>query len=129
MTATTFRELFREAEKSLEYNVEGSIMDFTEDLCRVMAEKNVSRAELARRIGTSPAYVTKILRGNSNFTLSSMVRVAMALESEVRIHLSPRGAMTHWFDELPPAHVTTKSETTVRVSKTEPTGPALIEAA
>lgn len=129
MTATTFRELFREAEKTLEYNVEGSILDFTEDLCRLMEEKDVSRAELARRIGTSPAYVTKILRGNSNFTLSSMVRIAMALEAEVRIHLSPRGAMTRWLDELPSARVTTKSESTVRAMRTEPTAPALIEAA
>ncbi len=129
MTATTFREMFREAEKTLEYNLEGSILDFTEDLCRLMEEKDVSRAELARRISTSPAYVTKILRGSSNFTLSSMVRIAMALESEVRLHLAPRGAMTHWFDELPPARVTTKSETTVRAGKTEPPAPALIEAA
>lgn len=129
MTATTFRELFREAEKTLTYNVEGSILDFTEDLCRLMDEKDVSRAELARRIETSPAYITKILRGNSNFTLSSMVRIAMALDSEVRIHLSPRGAMTHWFDELPPARVTTKSETTVRAVRAEPPAPVLIEAA
>lgn len=116
MTAKTAREMFREAEKTLEYNLEVSIIDFTEDLCRWMEEKGVSRAELARRIGTSPAYVTKILRGNSNFTLSSMVRIAMALESEVRIHLAPRGAMTRWIDDLPPvtervaSHVSPASE-------------------
>ncbi|MHB1047841.1 MAG: helix-turn-helix domain-containing protein [Thermoanaerobaculia bacterium] len=129
MTATTFRELFREAEKTLEYNVEGSIMDFTEDLCRVMAEKNVSRAELARRIGTSPAYVTKILRGSSNFTLSSMVRVAMALESEVRIHLSPRGAMTRWIDDLPPVTERASSVLPLSSASAQPPREALIVAA
>ena len=129
MTATTFRELFREAEKTLTYNVEGSILDFTEDLCRVMAEKDVSRAELARRIETSPAYVTKILRGNSNFTLSSMVRIAMALESEVRIHLAPRGAMTRWIDDLPPVEVSTSSLSSALADEAEAAAHTMIEAA
>lgn len=129
MTESTFKEFFRKAEESLAYHVEGSILDFTEDLCRVMAEKEVTRAELARRIGTSPAYVTKILRGNSNFTLSSMVRVAFALGSEVRIHLSPRGSMTHWKDDLPPVAV---SEATANAAAVVPAARptiCLIEAA
>jgi len=129
MTAKTAREMFREAEKTLEYNLEGSIIDFTEDLCRLMEEKAVSRAELARRIGTSPAYVTKILRGNSNFTLSSMVRIAMALEAEVRIHLSPRGAMTRWLDDLPPVNERATSTLPISPAGTASAPAALIEAA
>ena len=49
MKSSSFEEFFRKAEESLTYQVEGSIIDFTEDLCRVMEEKGVSRAELARR--------------------------------------------------------------------------------
>ena len=45
---------------------------------------------MARRLGTSPAYVTKVLRGNANFTLATIVKLARALESEVRFRLSPR---------------------------------------
>ena len=129
MTAKTAREMFREAEKTLEYNLEGSIIDFTEDLCRWMEEKGVSRAELARRIGTSPAYVTKILRGNSNFTLASMVRIAMALESELRIHLAPRGAMTRWIDDLPPVEVSSSSLSTAPADEAKAAAPTMIEAA
>lgn len=129
MTHATARSLYEEAEKHLSYWVEGAILDFTEDLCRVMDEKGVSRAELARRIGSSPAYITKILRGNSNFTLASMVRVARALDHEVHIHLATPYSMTRWIDELPQARRSTTSESTVRALKTEPTAPALIEAA
>jgi len=128
MTEPTFKEFFRKAEERLAYHVEGSILDFTEDLCRVMDEKDVTRAELARRIETSPAYVTKILRGNSNFTLASMVRVAFALGCEVRIHLAPRGAMTRWIDELPPADGSTASLLPTSAAGGEPKV-TLIEAA
>ncbi len=129
MTQATARSLYEEAEKHLSYWVEGAIIDFTEELCRVMEEKGVSRAELARRIGSSPAYITKILRGNSNFTLSSMVRVARALEHEVHIHLARPYAMTRWIDELPPARVSIASEATVPVGKAALPAPALIEVA
>ncbi len=129
MKDSTFEELFREAEKSLTYWVEGAILDFTEELCREMESQGVSRAELARRIGSSPAYVTKILRGNSNFTLSSMVRISRALDREVRIHLAPKGAMTRWIDELPPVTVSTASAVTAPLTGDESPTITLIEAA
>lgn len=129
MKHATARSLYEEAEKHLSYWVEGAIIDFTEELCRVMDESGVSRAELARRIGSSPAYITKILRGNSNFTLSSMVRVSRALEHEVRIHLSRPYAMTRWIDELPPAGATTASVATVLPGKAGPPALSLMEVA
>jgi hypothetical protein len=93
MKKATFRGLYEEAEKSLDYHVEGAILEFTEALCRIMERDAVTRAELARRLDTSPAYVTKILRGTSNFTLESMVRVAWALGCEVKIQaVRPRPA-------------------------------------
>ena len=105
MSEPSFREFFRKAEQSLNYWVEGALIDFTEELCRVMEERGVTRAELARRLGTSPAYVTKILRGHSNFTLASMVRVAKAIDHELHIHLAPRNSMTHWLDDIAPVAV------------------------
>lgn len=98
MTDKTFKKLFEQARGTDEYWLEGPILDFTEDLSRVMAEKKVSRSELARRIGASPAYVTKVLRGNVNFTLASMSKLARAFDFEVRLHLGPRETVTHWVD-------------------------------
>lgn len=132
MSETSFRALFERAEESLSYHVEGAIIDFTEELCRVMDAKGVSRAELARRIETSPAYVTKILRGRSNFTLASIVRVAHALGHEIHIHMAPKGAMTRWIDQLPAVAVSSASSTATATAGAEgaATRPApLIEAA
>ena len=86
---TTFDDLFRQAEGHEDYWVAGTVQDFTEELFGLMEREGVSRPELARRIGTSPAYVTKILRGNAHFTLTAMVRLARALGAELRLQLKP----------------------------------------
>ncbi len=82
--------LFARAEKHPEYWIAGLEIEFTEELCRVMEEQGVSRAELARRVGTSAAYITKILRGTTNFSLATMAKLARALGMELRISLAHR---------------------------------------
>ena len=95
-----FQALLEEAKKTPEYWVERAVLDFTEDLVSRMDAGNVSRSDLARRIRCSPAYVTKILRGSTNFTLESMVKIARALGCVLRTHLQPEGARSIWFDVL-----------------------------
>jgi plasmid maintenance system antidote protein VapI len=96
-----FGALFEEAEKRVEFWEEDAIISFTEDVCLAMERAGVSRAELARRLGTSQAYVTKVLRGNANFTIKTMGRLAVALDSELRVHLAPRKSHTYWLDRQP----------------------------
>jgi transcriptional regulator with XRE-family HTH domain len=74
------------------YRAEGASIRFTEDLVALMNSRGLTRTALAEKIGTSPAYVTKILRGETNFTLDSMVRIAQALDCKVTVGLSP---LTH----------------------------------
>jgi transcriptional regulator with XRE-family HTH domain len=56
----------------------------------MMEANEISRSELARRLGVSPAYITKVLRGNINFTLDSMVRLARAAGGEVSLQIAPK---------------------------------------
>lgn len=93
-----FREMFEWAQQSLTYHVEGAILEFTEDMVMQMEKQGVSRSELARRIDSSPAYITKILRGTTNFTLESMVKIARALNCTYRNHLEPEGCESQWID-------------------------------
>lgn len=83
----SFDDLYRDAEAHDDYWVAGVVHDLTEEICERMEQEGISRAELARRLGTSPAYVTKILRGNANFTLASMVKLARALDAELAVGL------------------------------------------
>jgi plasmid maintenance system antidote protein VapI len=99
--AERYHQMFQEAEQHADYWVDGPISEFTGDLSRLMAEKEVTRAELARRMGTSRAYITKMLSGNANFTLMTMVKLAMALDGAVHIHISDKRAVTRWKDLSP----------------------------
>lgn len=84
-----FRAVFAELEQQLAYWVEGAKLAFAMAVERRMAELGVSKAELARRLETTPSHVTKMLNGRHNFTLESMVRVARALGCELRPVLAP----------------------------------------
>ena len=96
-----YGRLLKEAENHVDYWMGVPIIEFTEDLCRIMKEKRVSRAELARRIGTSRAYITQLLGGGANFTLQTMVKLAMALDGAVHIHISDKRAISRWRDKAP----------------------------
>lgn len=100
-----YRHFLQEARKSVDFWVDGPITEFAEDIWRLMEEQKVSRAELARRLGTSRAYITKLLGGNANFTLHTMTKVAMALGSTVHVHVADQKAVTRWIDELPAGEV------------------------
>jgi transcriptional regulator with XRE-family HTH domain len=93
-----FRGILAAARKSPEFWHEIAVEDFTEEVVDAMERQGVTRAELARRLGTSQAYVTKLLSGNANFTLKTMVKVALCLGRELRLHLAPRGSQTRWLD-------------------------------
>jgi transcriptional regulator with XRE-family HTH domain len=92
----SFQELLQAARNSLSYKVEGAIIQFTEQIFQKMQTMGVSKSELASRIGSSAPYVTKLLKGGTNFTLESMVKVADALDSEIRIELIPKFTAKDW---------------------------------
>jgi predicted transcriptional regulator len=91
MSEKSFAALFQAAEKTEEYWTQRAIVQFTEELSRRMEEKGVSRAELAAAIGVSQPYITKVLKGNVNFTLATMTKLAMALGAVLRIQVVPMG--------------------------------------
>jgi len=87
-----FSELFNWAEQQDSYWVEGSKIEFAEQMLARMDTLKISRKELACRLGTSPAYVTKILRGSANFTLELMVRIAQVLNCELKLTFQEKTA-------------------------------------
>jgi transcriptional regulator with XRE-family HTH domain len=48
------------------------LFDATELVSRALEHEGISRAQLARRIGKSKAYVTQVLRGQNNMTLRTL---------------------------------------------------------
>jgi transcriptional regulator with XRE-family HTH domain len=93
-----FDALAENARNRIEYWVEGAAIELTENIVREMEKQGVNRATLADRIGAKAPYITRVLRGDHNFTLRKMVEIARALKCELRLHLQPDGAMTSWHD-------------------------------
>ncbi len=90
MKRGNFNAMLTEAERMPAYWLERAVLEFTEGVVFQMERHGISRAELARRIGRSPAYVTKILRGTTNFTLETMTRVSQAVGCDLHIEINPR---------------------------------------
>jgi ribosome-binding protein aMBF1 (putative translation factor) len=87
MKPRSFSDLYREAERHQDYWVAGVILEFTECVVQEMARQRLTRTALAERLGATPAYVTKILRGRVNFTLATMVRLSHALGIDLHAKL------------------------------------------
>jgi transcriptional regulator with XRE-family HTH domain len=84
--ADKLADSLEEAERDPDYWRDIAVTDFTREVHARMQELGISQGELARRMGTSRPNVTKLLSG-SNFTLQTMVRIAMALDAVVRVGL------------------------------------------
>ena len=95
MRKISFEDLFEKAREKDTFQTAKIILDFTEGLYGLMQENNISRVELAKRLGSSPAYITKVLRGDINFTVETMVRLAKAVGGAVQVHLGSR-EITRW---------------------------------
>lgn len=98
MTKKTFKSLIEKARRRDAYHAAKVTLDFTEDLVRLMEQREVSNAGLAKKIGSSPAYVTKVLRGDTNFTIETMVRLARALDGQICVHVGRKEDHVRWID-------------------------------
>jgi len=74
------------------YAIEGLVADAAELLARLMEEQGVNKAQLARRLGKSRAWVTQLLSGKANMTFRTFAEVVYALGAEVKLGAQPQMA-------------------------------------
>jgi len=94
-----FEKMIADAQTRNTYWEELAIIKFSEEVCQLMEKQGVSRAELARRLNKSQAWVTKLLGGSNNFTLETMVRVSRALGGELNVRVQPEGTQAVWDEQ------------------------------
>lgn len=76
------KKLFDEIESSELYAVVSAKSDISVMIYARMQECGVSCAELARRLGKSRAYISKMLGGGTNMTIETLVRIARVLDCD-----------------------------------------------
>jgi transcriptional regulator with XRE-family HTH domain len=84
-----FAELFDEFKRSDSYWAQKTIVDFSVELHKLMKLRKLSKKDFAEKIGKSRAYVTKVFKGEANFTIETMVRLVRALNGQMKIHVCP----------------------------------------
>ena len=97
-TKKSFAALYAKLEATPAYQAEKLAVAFLAELNAFMQAHDVSNAELARRAGVSPAYITKVFRGPSNLSLETLAKLADAVGSKVHLHLANHSADVRWFD-------------------------------
>jgi transcriptional regulator with XRE-family HTH domain len=95
MKKTQFEHLMESPEFRKLYAVEGLVTEAGEFIARLMEERKVSKAELARRMGRSRAYITQLLSGSTNLTVRTLAEVAYALGVEVKLESVPLESARH----------------------------------
>jgi transcriptional regulator with XRE-family HTH domain len=100
MALKSFGQLLADAKLQDEYWVEKAKLHFSIELNRFFKQSGLAKKDLADKIKTSPAYITKVFRGDANFTIETMVKLARAVDGELQIRIEPKQADYIWFDVL-----------------------------
>jgi len=108
-------QLFRSVEKNPSYWMQVALLEFLQSLEAMRASKDISNKELAKLVGVSPPTLSRWLNGNENLTISTMCRLATALEATVHIHVADNTQKGRWQEEPGTArHESSSGETIVR---------------
>lgn len=86
-TSKTLKSFIEKARETDSYWVERAKLDFSLDLERQRKSAKLTYAAIAKRIGTSAAYITKIFRGDSNVTIETMVKLARSTGGRLDIQI------------------------------------------
>ena len=72
-----------------EYIAEGWATAFVEDVLRILSERKMTQAQLAKKMGVSTASVSRLFVARPTMTLEMIARVAVALQVRPRIIVDP----------------------------------------
>lgn len=79
MSKKSFAALYAKLEPTPAYQGEQLTVAFLAKLNAFMRAHAISNAELARRAGVSPAYVTRLFRDSSSLSIQSLTKFADAV--------------------------------------------------
>lgn len=96
-TSKGLKAFLEKARQGDSYWVEHAKLEFAVMLEQRRKSASMSLSELAKKIGTSAAYISKVFRGDSNLTIESMVKLARATGGQLDIRIvEPTPAASHW---------------------------------
>lgn len=80
------------------YWVEKLKLDLTKALSGQMKRKGLKKGDIAKKLDLSAPYMTKVMRGDENFTIETMVKLARAAGGQLHIHISDKDSDVSWIE-------------------------------
>lgn len=77
------RSVFSDIHNSEEFQFESAKIAFAMELKRSMDATGINNTQLAQKLGVSKPMITKLLRGDANVTIETMVKASMALDGKL----------------------------------------------
>jgi transcriptional regulator with XRE-family HTH domain len=99
------------------YNYTDEISD---QIYALMERKKINKAELARRLGKSRAYVSKVLCGEANITIKTLAKILNALGAKVEFKIVDKNEPINWLGLVKKTHrydISTKNYSKYHVRK------------
>ena len=90
MEITELKQTLEAARTTFEYRLEKVLFEVAEQTCKLVESQGITRSELAQRLAVTPAYVTKLLNGNPNLTIESLLKLSDALGQTLDIRFAPK---------------------------------------
>ena len=92
MPRTMVEEFTSTPEGMAAYERERAILEVTILIRRILKEENLTKSDLASRMGRSKSYVTQLLDGRANMTVRTIADVMTALGRSLHFAEGPLGA-------------------------------------
>jgi transcriptional regulator with XRE-family HTH domain len=97
----SFADLWTDLESTEQFQEEKSILEFSLQLHQLMESRGITKKDLAESMGVSQAYITKVFRGNANFTIASMIKLVNAVNGKLTIHVTGKEEHNQkWFRSI-----------------------------
>jgi len=119
MAIKSFKKLLNNAKEQDSYWVERAKINYSIAFNRFFEKKGITQSELAKNIGTSSAYITKVFRGDTNFTIETMVKLARSVDGELHIDIVTPKGKEEWNKIISQNNQSQSEVATIWLNKTE----------
>jgi len=89
MSDPMFDDLMATEEGRRAYYSEGLIFKVTELICKMLKDKQITRKQLADRIGVTKGHISQLLSGEHNMTLETAAEIFYALGCQITVEAIP----------------------------------------
>ena len=82
-----YKERIDGLENTIEYKIESIAFDISVQIYKQMEKLGINKKDLAEKLNVSKSYITQLLKGKSNMTIETLIKVAEALGMTLQIKL------------------------------------------